>query len=378
MKPKVIALIMLIAMIFTSVAYAKNDEAEDCEVKAIIVMHKVSGRIIKAQCEDEKLPVAGLVRLPMLLVIAEAIENGELKLSAEVTVTKAAADVKGPTAFIEANEVITVEELYKSAAMICAGDAIYALAEKLCGSEEAFCEKLNERLKKLGLDCTYSGLTGEQILLSAKDVAKISAELSKCESYLKYSSIYMDSITHSNGKDTELVNQNRLIRNMQGCKGLATGSSGDSMYCGSFYVERNSCEYICVVLGAKNSADRFTAAQSAIEEAFASYKDNKIASKGEIILKDYPISGATQKKCNIVALYDLSVLTEQSSGKLTCTYDLPRYITAPAKAGDVVGNATYSDAEGKVVCSLELTVEKDIDRALFSDFFFMVLCAWFD
>lgn len=335
---------------------------------AFYVMHKGSGTTLTSENEDALLPVSGLSRIAPLLIITEAIDNGGFSLDTDITVSKKASQIHGSTAFLDANEVISAEGLYKSAAMIGAGDAIYALAEGIYGSAEKFTESMNSRLKALGADVIYTDITGDGSELSARNIAKIAAALSDHEIYLKYSSIYMDKIVHTGGRETELVNQNRLIRTMQGCRGLFTGSSKAAGYCGAFYIERNGCELICVTLGEESSASRFDHVRNEIEAVFSSYHENKLAQKGDTVIAQYPVTGSTVGTCELVAASDASVLTEQGQ-KLTTAYNLPDSLTAPIHAGDCVGNAVYSDESGNVLASVELTVNADIEKAGFFDFF---------
>ena len=335
----------------------------------VYLFHKGTGQILTAEGADEMRDCAGLARLAPLVVISESIEDGSFKLSTDITVSKSASKVKGPTAFVEANERISAEALYKSAAMICAGDAVYALAEAISGSEEGFVAVMNERLCELGVDCKYEDIIGQEVRLSARDIGKLAVALSECECYLKYSGIYMDSIEHAGGNVTELVNPNRLARNLMGCKGLATGSSAEAGYCGAFYAERNGCEYICIVLGAEDSTDRFDRARAQIEAAFNSYTEYKIASAGEVLMTDFPIKGTVTRGCDIIAASDLYVLTENTSEKPKCEYDIPNSLNAPIQSGTCIGNVRCMDASGNVLAVAELTVGTDIKKAGFWDFF---------
>lgn len=371
---RLFVLLVMFSILFSSLqVYAENDKND---VKALYVMHVGSKAEISCESELEKLPLAGLSRLPALVVAAKAVECGELDLSRKVSVSANAAKVKGTTAFIEAGEVICVESLFKSAAMICAGDAVYSILENLCGSEDAAVKKINSLFYDLGIDAKVNGIIDDSLMLCAKDIATLATELSKCEVYLKYSSAYMDEIAHEKGNTTELVNSNRLIKNLQGCKGLITGSSTDAGYCGAFYTERNGSGCICVVLGAKNSNNRFFRAQSETKAFFTNYREIKIAKAGDSILYDYPVNGASVKMCTLCAAHDLSIITQGNQSTPICSYDLPAALEAPLKAGDTIGNARYTDENGTLLCVLELTVKKDIKKARFTDFFKTVITCW--
>ena len=378
MKRLFLIVLAVLLLAGTGIAsHAEPQTGEKSTVRAACVYHTGSGKFVSEENADEKLNVAGLSRLPALVTIAEAVESGKIDLlNTTVTVSEKAAREKGPTAFIEANEIIKAELLFKSAAMMGAGDAVFALGEMLSGSEDAFLKCVNSLLESMGIDTVLSSISGEGSAFSARELACLSARLAKCKTYLKYSSLYMDSITHENGKETELVNSNRLVRTLNGCIGLSTGSSNDALYCGTFYTERTECGYICVILGAKNSAMRFEKAKEATETAFSTYKEIKIAKKGDVIIYDYPIAGAQKKMCEITAAADMSVLSANAGEKPKCTYNMPEMLTAPVKCGDVVGNAVYTDADGNILCTLELTVNTDINKAGFYDFFKAVLCMW--
>lgn len=363
---KLLIFIICIAMLIMPLTVRADNNYAEC------VYHCMSGKIVAENNSAERFSVAGLARLPALIIIAEAVESGELPLDKEITVSKKAASISGSTAFIKAGELITAEKLFKSAAMICAGDATYALGEAVAGSNDAFCERVNSMLSDMGIDASYTNIN-DDTPLSAKDLAMLGARLSKCKEYLKYSSVYMDSITHETGTETELVNSNRLIKTLSGCRGLVTGSSASSNYCGVFYVSRNSYDYIAVVTGAKNSQERFAKATDLLETAYAGYKQTVIAEKGDTLMYDYPIKGAMLKSCEIVAANDAAILADSSQGEPQCSYNMPDTLTAPVKAGDIVGNAVYSDSNGNVICTVELTVKNDIDQARFFDFFLYVL-----
>lgn len=77
-------------------------------------------------------------------------------------------------------------------------DAAVALAEHLCGSEEVFVEKMNEKASQLGMKDTVfkncNGLDEDGHITSAYDVAVMSRELMKHEMIFDYTSIWLDNL----------------------------------------------------------------------------------------------------------------------------------------------------------------------------------------
>ncbi|NLB62073.1 MAG: D-alanyl-D-alanine carboxypeptidase [Clostridiales bacterium] len=377
---KYLSLWLVVLMLCAFFPYSATNAAEPPfsmgSATAIVVVARSSLQIIVQRELDTVNPVAGLSRIGPMLILSEAIDKGDYSLDGKVTISANAAKVPGPTAFVEANEVISADDLYKSAVMISAGDALYALCEAAFGSMDVFLSKLNNRMQDMGVQAVYQDPMGTNLKMSVSDLAKIGSALANSTAFKRYSTTYMSEIIHSNGERTELVNPNRFVRDLVGCTGLMTGSSNDAGYCGAFSVSRNGADYVAVVLGAKNSADRFEVARAAIEYAYASYKNVNIAKKGDAIIKGVPISGSVMRAVDLVALNELSILSGMNDEQPNAVYNVPQALIAPIKAGDCLGTVDYFNSQGERLATLELGVETDIEPATFSDFLSMLLSFW--
>ncbi len=83
--------------------------------------------------------------------------------------------------------------------VVSANDCTVAMAEYLCGSQEAFVEKMNAKAQELGMkDTSFKnchGLDEDGHLTSAHDIALMSKELlTKHPDITKYTTIWMDSL----------------------------------------------------------------------------------------------------------------------------------------------------------------------------------------
>ena len=107
----------------------------------------------------------GGIPLTMLLVV-EAIEQGQLHLEDRVTCSAYAASMGGSQVFLAEGEQMSVHDLLKSVAVASGNDAAVALAEQIAGSESAFVEKMNRRAQELGVPVmdeeTFLVLIGER------------------------------------------------------------------------------------------------------------------------------------------------------------------------------------------------------------------------
>ena len=67
----------------------------------------------------------------------------------------------GSQVFLESGASYKVGDLIKSITVASANDACVAMAERLCGSESAFVDKMNEKCKNLNMtDTVFVNCTG--------------------------------------------------------------------------------------------------------------------------------------------------------------------------------------------------------------------------
>lgn len=343
---------------------------------ALLVVEASSMQPVLAYNENAPLQVAGLARLPLLLLVCEGVDAGALSLDDTVTVTQAAAAIKGPTAFLEANEAISARELLKAAVMIGAGDAMASLAIKLYGTQAAVLQAMAARLEALGIDAQYTDLASTSTPLSAVDIAKLGRLLARSEAFNLYSGLYLDGIIHEDDRYTELVNPNRLIRDYPGCTGVATGSSNTAGYCGVFSVNLTEASLMVVVVGTPNSKARFAAAQSALDYAAASFSFIRLAQAGEVMLENVPVANGTQARVDLIAMTDLTLVATKESVVPRHSYNVPEQLQAPFAAGDQLGSVDYYDADDNLLASLPLSTTVSCEVAGLTDFFRSICLHW--
>ena len=215
-------LLIIMAFCFTIVnVYAAEDYAMGA--KSAILIDSASGKVLFEKNADEKLAPASMTKLGSMLMIMEAIDNGNLKLDDKVTISEEAANMGGSQVFLEAGEVYTVHDLLKGVAIASGNDAVVALAEKVAGSQSEFVEMMNKRFKEIGAKNTNfvnaHGLDAEGHYSTARDMSIIAQELLKHEKILEYTSIYEEYLEKNDGTKTWLVNTNKLVRFYNGVDG---------------------------------------------------------------------------------------------------------------------------------------------------------------
>lgn len=330
------------------------------ELSAAVLMEPHTLTRLYGDRADEKLPVAGLTKLPAILTLCQAMDEGLLGGGGAVTVSQRAAGIPGPSAFLTAGEAMDVTALIKAAVMISAGDAIMALGEAAYGSESVFVENINVTLRQIGLAGGVQDAMGAGATFSAWDLAMLGKAALGSKTFMTYCCLYLDSMTHPDGRTTELVNANRLIKNYAGCRGLLTGSSATDGYCGIFAASRSGTELICVVIGSANAAKRTAAAVSLLDYGFAGFKTHVLAEAGQVLAENVPVEGGDLKTVNLVARAGLRLVTESGRGKLTTAPALPEKLTAPLFPDTPVGNMEYRFEDGALAASVPLYPEATV------------------
>jgi len=368
---KLIVCILIAGLILCNTAFAEGAKPA---CGAYCVAEQRTGKAVSGVNEQQQMFPAGLTKLMSFLLFFEALETGSVSTDAEVSVSQNAASKGGTSVFLDAGASYAFAELLQAAVVSSGNDATVALAEHLTGSEEAFTEKMNERAGELGLGCSFADPTGlsAETRASAEDLAVIAAKLAEHPEFFKYSTIWTYKFIHDSGRETELTSANKLIKS-ETYDGMTTGSAKEAGYCLAASMEQNGSRFLCIVLDAETSDDRFLLASELLSTAAASYTSHEIVRKGAKV-KSVEISGAREKEIPLYAAEDLSLLLEKDI-EIQKSINLREKLSAPLAAGEKAGEliVTASDG-GKYV--VELVVGEDIAENSFGSSLSKVLSIW--
>lgn len=370
------ALAALIApMLIGSATLANGVEAQTGQIRSAIVTEAETGQRIFELNADERLDVGGLVRLPALIYVAECIDGGRLERSAEIAVSPDAASIGGATAFLKSGETIRVDTAMKAAVMITAGDAIYALAESCANGAGEAVKEINALLQKEGVFNEVSSIDGKGLLLSAEELARLGARLAKSEVYREFSTLYMDEIVHENGTTTDLVNQNRLIKTLNGCFAGSTGSSDSAKYCGVFMVKRDGSEFIAAVIGAADAKTRTSCAANIIEASCAAVSIKHPVKKGNVVMEAAEVTGGIIKSVDLIAAEDVTLII-WNGDEPRCILSIEESYCAPVYAGSKAGTVEYFFEVSGQKTSVDLLFKEDIEKADILDYMALCFVKW--
>ena len=347
----------------------------DISAPSAVLMEASTGTVIYEKDADTARPPASVTKVMTMLLIFDALEAGSIHLEDEVTTSEYAASMGGSQVFLEPGEIQTVDTMLKCIAVASANDACVAMAEYICGSEEEFVRKMNERAKGLGMDNTNfvncNGLDAEGHVTSARDIALMSRELiAKYPQIHDYSMIWMENITHNTSKGTSefgLTNTNKLVRQYEYATGLKTGSTGEAKFCVSATGEKNGIEMIAVVMGAETSKERFADAVKLLNHGFG--KCQLYTDESAPDVKNADVEGGVREYVSVERPGAFSYLdmTGANLAEVEKRTEMNENLSAPLKKGDVIGYIVYS-IDGREIGRAELTAGEAVEKAGFIDY----------
>ena len=339
--------------------------AESITAPSAVLMEASTGKVLFEKNSHEQRPCASITKVMTMLLVCEAIDSGKLSLDDMVTSSAHAAGMGGSDIWLEEGEMMSVHDMIKATVVASANDAAVALAEHLCGSEEAFVSKMNEKAKALGMNDTVfkncNGLDEEGHLTSAYDVAVMSKELMKHEMIFEYTSIWLDNLR--DGK-TQIVNTNKLLKTYNGITGLKTGTTDDAGCCMSASATRDNLSLVAVVLGCGTGKERFADAAALLDYGFANYSVKELSLPKDftnIIKVENGMAENVGISCEVKGNV---VLDKNSQTEIKENLKLPEKVTAPITKGQKLGTLTYS-TESETIYTFDIVADSDVEEISF-------------
>ncbi len=247
------------------------------EVSSAIVGDAMTGKIFASFNPDVSVSCASTTKLMTYLCIMDAVSDGEISLSDSVDISANAAALSQTSDGVvrmKEGQSTKLNDLLYALLLPSSNEAALALAEHLDGTEEAFVERMNNKVRELFLsDATYfyncHGLPEYSDTVAA---SKIQNHISARDMFILASHILnkypeIRDITSTQKYkldvfDTEIRNTNPLLYNLPGTVGLKTGTtkaSGASLVAAyDITGESGTKTVVTIEYGAEDAAARNT------------------------------------------------------------------------------------------------------------------------
>ncbi len=366
-------LIILFCFFFMFNLNVKAAEVVEYSESAIL-LETSTGKVLYEKDADTKRPPASMTKIMSIILIMDAINNGNLSLDDNVIVSENASSMGGSQVYLNTGETYKVGELLKTVAIASANDSVVALSEKVAGTEEKFVEMMNNKCKELGCVNTNfvnpHGLDEDNHYSCARDMALMGSYLvNNYPEILNYTSIYEDYLQRPDGSNTWLVNTNKLVRFYKDVDGLKTGFTEGAGYCLTSTAKKNGMRLVGVVMGVDTPDNRTSDTVKMLNYGFNTYKLSVIYEKNKVI-DEVRVEKGKDESVEIILMNDATELLNINDAKKDYTVNIKvDKIKAPVKKGDKIGVAEIIDNDGNIVTTVGITVKKDIKKANLWDYF---------
>lgn len=370
---KKLKLMMSIICCCCSNAMAAVVPPPDVKVDTYIVIDHETGTVLAESNSTKHKSIASLTKLMTAYVLFSEIKEGTLSQNELTRISLAAWKAKGSRMFIEEGQSIKIDELLNGLLSVSGNDAAVALAEHVSGSEAEFVNIMNAQARKLNMkDTVYANATGlptsDEHYSSAKDVAIISSAIIRefPEQYIRFSN---KSFEHNN---INQPNRNALLFQSPNYDGLKTGYTIDAGYCLSTSFEKNDRRIITIILDAKSTKERFSAAKILTSYGYRNFYNVVVVKEG-VAVHRIPVFYGDKSSIGVIPEQGLVMtlpkqLDNQTDGKgvlLTAIFEANEknltMLYAPVKKSFVIGklNITYND---KLIKSIPLITKDFVDE----------------
>jgi len=327
-----------------------------------------SGLLISELNADIQRPPASMVKMMMLLLVAEGLRDGQWTLETPITITERAQGMGGTQVFLKEGEVFPLDRLMSAVAVGSANDAAMAVAEGLWGSEDSYKKRMNERAAELGMtNSVFHSVHGlppapgqDYDLTTARDMARLAQECVKDPTVIQWTS--QKELVFRPGEHV-VYSTNKLLFQMEGCDGVKTGYIRDAGFCVTASAVRDGIRLIAVVMGSNANHDRFSLAQQLLEESFAGICKKRVVTKGSPVGPVIRVANSEVPRVQLTAADDLWVIVKRDDAdKVQLDPLCPVVIRPPVQAGAALGEVS-AGVSGKSLGSVPLTLPMELKEA---------------
>ena len=268
---------LVIFTLMTQLAWAgraKIDVISNDPYVSALVVDGDTGETLFEDHADTVIYPASVIKLMVLLIVLERIEQGSLRLDEMVQVTKEAAQMGGSQVYLDPKEQFPIEELLYALIIQSANDAAVALGTHVAGSKEGFVALMNQRAGELAMKNTrfhsVHGLPPSEGQkpdeTTARDLAILSRELANKPETFKFT-----SAREREFRDGKFImrTHNHLLKTVDGCDGFKTGYFKAAGFSIVTTAKRNGVRIIAIVLGSKDRKIRDAKASELLAKGFA-------------------------------------------------------------------------------------------------------------
>ncbi|MCH7980152.1 MAG: D-alanyl-D-alanine carboxypeptidase [Proteobacteria bacterium] len=294
----------------------------------IMIDHR-TGRVLASHQADERLAPASLTKLMTAYVVFHALQQRQIQLDEEITVSEKAWRTPGSRMFIEVGTQVSIADLVLGMIVQSGNDASVALAEHVAGTESVFTELMNQYARTIGMASSHfmnaTGLPHDDHYSTARDLATLARAI--IEEFPDYYRWY--SVKEFTYGDISQPNRNNLLWRDASVDGMKTGHTDAAGYCLVSSAEREGMRVVTVVLGTASAKARIDGSQALINYGFRFFETRLVYAADQEITK-IRIWKSANEFTSLGVIEDLYITIPRGSyDSLEMIHKIPAIIEAP-------------------------------------------------
>ncbi len=368
--------VILLVVCFAPFAFAEVEEPSIKANNAMLVSLN-TGATIYSKNPDERIHPASTTKLMTMAVAIDLIKDLKETITFDKDASYADLVIGSSNMGLKDGEVISLEDLMYGIAISSANEGTNAVAIHLCGSIEAFVQKMNAQAKAWGMKNTHfvntHGLTDDNHYTTAADMAIMAKKVFADDRLMPFlsASNYTLPATNMNPSRT-LITTNQLLRMNSGnyykpCIAGKTGTTSAAGYNLISLAKKKDEKYICVMMNANFSLP----ANPVFEDSIAIYNWAFDNFSTQTLLDE--TTSVCEVEVALCAKSDYVMLVPAEAIEAVVADDVSvdsfeRVITteeiayAPIAVGDVLGSVTLVK-DGVEYGKVDLVASSDLERS---------------
>lgn len=260
---------------------------------AAMVVDGHTGKILYSRHGNSLRYPASLTKIMTLYLLFDQLEQGKLKETTPLRVSKFAAAQAPSKIGLKPGSTILVKDAILSLVTKSANDIAVVVAESIGGTEANFAIMMTEKAHSIGMNKTVfrnaSGLPNKEQVTTARDMITLGNHLmfEHPERYEYFSEKYFSY------RGKKYRNHNRLLFDYKGTDGIKTGYTRASGFNLLANVRRGNKHLIAVVFGGTTSGKRNAAMRAMLNKTLPRATE-KLPAKRRPRQKTYYVASAAQ------------------------------------------------------------------------------------
>ena len=364
---RVLAIVVFFALLAVqTVSAASLPKPPAITAEAAILVEASTGRVIYEKNADRLMYPASMTKMMTCLLALEQWKD----LSAPVTIGAEAAATEGTE--LTEGETTTMRELLMALMMDSDNGAAVAVAEAMTPSHDVmeFAANMTQKAWLIGAKQTQfanpNGLPDIRHVSTARDMMKIARygwanpEFRRIVDARDY--LFVWNTPNGQKRQRKLENTNELLYSYPGMSGIKTGWTRAAGGCLAGAATRNGVTLISIVMNSPDTEDRFTDTAKLMDYGFPLVRVEKGPVKEKIERTVWAHDGRTYK-VTAHPREDVKFLlfNGDDKKKFKIDFDMPRFIRAPIKGGDKVGDLVIL-YDGKEVGRIDMIADQSIQK----------------